>query len=241
MKFMGIVTSGRLVFPAASTMKDTYEGQLGPFNLNDPVWRRADNPLGRPLTPEVRRHIKEMPRFTFLSCWHRSDVESAAMWDLYTSEGKGIAIACRWGELIDVLHPDIPVSGMTVVYKDYNQMPVPEHHVRLIYGYKRSSFRHEEEVRLVVQDESIAPPSKRLPRMGIFPLGIGYLAPPPIPEQFRPRPGGVLSAPLDLHRIDMQVKVSPDADAWWVDVIRNLLDRHDLRWPVSQSTLYTLS
>lgn len=223
-------------------MRDPFEGQIGSFNRNDPDWRNPNNIHARQLTPDVEEQIREMRKCTFLSCWHESDVESAAMWDLYASDGKGIAISCSWGDLIGAIHPDIPVEGMSVIYKDYDKMPVPENNVRTIYGYKRSSFRHEEEVRLVVQDGTVSSSDAAQPMtLGRSVLGTGYLAGEPIPDPYRPAEGGVMSVPLDLAAIRVDVKVSPDADDWWIDPIIQVTRQCGLDWSVSQSMLYKLA
>ena len=36
--------------------------------------------------------MKSLIRFTLINCWHEHDVESEAMWRLYSSSGDGVAV-----------------------------------------------------------------------------------------------------------------------------------------------------
>jgi len=94
-----------------------------------------------------------------LSCWHASDVESAALWELYLPRGLGVAIQTTPSRVRDAakaIGRDIEV--LPVSYVDYGTTAVPGDRTSLL-GHKRLEFQHEREVRFVLaltSDESEA-------------------------------------------------------------------------------------
>jgi hypothetical protein len=75
-----------LYFPSARQFEDPFEGATAVQPHDRPVDARYD-----PLEGEEGA-FEELRRLTEISSWHRADYESDAMWKLYASERKGVAI-----------------------------------------------------------------------------------------------------------------------------------------------------
>ena len=97
--------------------------------------------------------FKILGTFT-VNCWHQNNHESEAMWQLYSDNKKGVAIQSTIGSLIDCITSEKASSIILteVQYLDlYSQTPFLSgfNGVKLIPAFKRLSFKHEHEVRLM--------------------------------------------------------------------------------------------
>lgn len=85
-RFLELLQSSQLYFSSARQFDDRFEGAvavLPPGFRIDPryVERGGDE-----------RAFEELRRLTKVSCWHRASYESDAMWQLYASSRKGVAV-----------------------------------------------------------------------------------------------------------------------------------------------------
>lgn len=95
-----------------------------------------------------------------VNCWHYNQLESEAMWKLYSESGKGIAIKTSIESLkdsIESVEQDILVQVGRVKYLDfYDKNLTPKECVtdgHLSPLLKRASFSHENEIRLFTVPE----------------------------------------------------------------------------------------
>lgn len=96
--------------------------------------------------------IQEFKEWSFINCWHLNKVESAAMWELYSSKNAGIAIKTTIGKLKNSLKEDskrLHIGKVNYVdnYIDDLEYSLPQDSNRLtMLGpvfKKRKSFLHE--------------------------------------------------------------------------------------------------
>jgi hypothetical protein len=111
--------------------------------------------------------VKSLQPMYVVNCWHRNDVESVAMWTLYTKGMDGVAIQSTVGRLKTCLsHERRSVYIARVKYGH----AVPEDglispHALMPIITKRRSFEHESEVRLVLDRySSVRPAADELSR-----------------------------------------------------------------------------
>lgn len=233
-KYLDMVTTGSLVMPNATFMRDPYEGQVGPFNQQLAIPTEL---IQDPESAEQARRVLAQARldlqsYTYLSCWHAAEHESAGMWSLYADEDKGVAVVTTWGRLKETLSTDLNLFGGAVSYLDYETEPLPEDNGLSIYCYKRISFRHEQEVRLVAQNY-------------LGPMVDHGLEHPFEPGNEHPsfedaRRTGVVRVPVELESLIGGVRVSPAAQAWFARMVMEVTTRCGGEWPVVQSDLYQL-
>jgi hypothetical protein len=209
-RFISLLDSKSLFFTQASKMADKWEGAYGegPFAVG--TFQRYVQDTG------VRHAM-------FLNCWHLSEYESAAMWDIYQREGRGVAIRSTWGELKASLRTREPIAGGKVTYVDYVGLTVSGTNVFDPFRYKRKSFEHEREVRLVYWGDDLVPGRSGTPG-------------PPIPRRSSDYPPGV-PMKVDLPSLIGKVFLAPDADAWLKPLIKRVLSKYRLEVDVVQSDL----
>lgn len=146
-----------------------------------------------------------------VSCWHKSDIESDALWRLYTSMKQGVAIKTTWEKLQAVVDGHAYLASVTYIdfIKDHAQIHIPSD----VFEYKRTAYIHENEVRAI---------ATRYPKTGIengMPANSK-----PIPGEEIPESG--LLVEFNLSDLIDKIVVSPYSDSWFVDVVKGLSDNY---------------
>lgn len=85
-----------------------------------------------------------------ISCWHKNEVESEAMWKLYSASGHGIAIESTESQLRDSILDKENLVISDVRYVDFENDPIEKGHEHYGLFLKRKSFEHEKELRATV-------------------------------------------------------------------------------------------
>lgn len=154
-------------------------------------------------------------RCVVVNCWHMNDYESAAMWKIYTSQRKGVAIQSSFSRLVKCFEKNEKdeVYIGKVKYIDYNKETFPIDNFFYPYVYKRKSFEYEQELRTAILK---------------FPL-----------DQHN-QPYGALRGRYvntDVDTLIENVYISPDAEASLADKVRSTLEDHELEKEVKMSDL----
>lgn len=140
-----------LHFPSARQFEDQFEGAVAVLAHDFPSDPRyPDFGFGD-------KAFEELRRLTKISCWHRSDYESAAMWKLYAAEGKGIAVRTTPRRLEAALRPfrlapeyseEEPYWGI-VRYRDLHTERLRASMEQRFF-YKHRAFESEREFRVII-------------------------------------------------------------------------------------------
>ena len=228
-KFLGIIQSRTLYFARADQFEDPFEGARGNTGDEDLYVETLANtireqiPDQQTLSDETllenaktvirswntsglgTRHMYQ----TFISCWHRNEVESDAMWRLYTKDlSQGVAIQSTCGRLRDAFLKEYmggPITIAPVEYIDYNPpLGVSDNPC----WFKKNAFRHENEVRAVILFDF---------KQEDAPIG--------------------LSQPINPAVLIENLYVSPTAAQWFVDLVKDLVGRYGYSFNVVQSKL----
>ncbi len=155
-----------------------------------------------------------------MHCWHLAEAESAAMWEIYQREGRGVAVRSTWGRLTGSLATDRLVFGGKVRYIDYTKELIPEGNVFDAFMHKRDSYAHEREARLVMLTGQ--------------PVGEGNDEADS--RRMEPEPS-VVPVPVDLSMLVERVYVAPDAPAWIRESVEDLTRTYGFDFEVRQSDL----
>lgn len=94
--------------------------------------------------------IEESRLYKGVSCWHKSEHESEAMWKLYTNTGQGIAIESTIKQLEYSIISDREIFFENVIYVAEDEQKNTEHLKYEMLKFKRKSFEHEKEFRAIV-------------------------------------------------------------------------------------------
>lgn len=151
-KYLSLLHSNALFFSQTKNLEDPYEGSL------------TLGPAGDFPGSDLDKYLRETqvyeygPRsYTFVSCWHFNEIESAAMWQLYGYRNQGIAVRSS----IDRLCQSMDISSVkgqiyvgSIVYGKVDNEPLAGDPAgrseTMDIFHKRPSFSHENEFRVVV-------------------------------------------------------------------------------------------
>jgi hypothetical protein len=220
-KFVSLLEEGKLYFSRADRLGDPLEGSFPQQNLQErPHWygelvkKYEDNGLSVRF-PHVQAPLPFLDalsflrrwfcQWTYVNCWHASEDESAAMWQLYAGRDHGIAIQSTYGRLRACLPQDVPAGH--VQYVDYLSATttIPEGNLLWPFVHKRKSFSHEQEIRAVIQS---------------YPLENGSIA------VGKCNSGEGVRVPV--NGLDALIEKIYVAHASFADVVKGVVDRYGL-------------
>ena len=233
-KFVALLHQKELVLSPVYMFDDPYEGAGGKEKniekftkaLIDYTWDKVSADLkGLKVTNEdLQQYMTEYIKaasamgksnryYTFVNCWHENEVESEAMWKLYTaSQPDGIAIQTTYGALKEAINDSEVMIGR-VTYANYETAFLPGDSY---FWYKRKSFEHEREVRIMIE----ATDEQRKEFADIYKE-----------KTF------ALTLPVDLEVLIKNVYVSPYASGWVKDVVEEELKSCHLEKSVMTSKM----
>ena len=230
-KFVSLLHRQALFFSRADLLGDAFEGSLStPTQMARQAWLATASPLDAKAVALMGQFTKWVREWTFVSCWHMNEHESAAMWKLYSHSNEAVAIQSTYATLVDCLPDKRSTYAGVVKYADYESEFIPSDDSFSPVMHKRRSFEHERELRIVWQDLPIrehAPPRPR-PREDI---ASGFI---PVGEANREAGRYV---PVDMQKLIRRVLVAPTSPPWFHEVVQSVARRFDLATDVSQSSL----
>ncbi|WP_053485635.1 DUF2971 domain-containing protein [Lysinibacillus sp. FJAT-14745] len=214
-KFLSLIDSQVLYLSKPQYFRDPFEGAFSERDLihllGEPPTYIPDILMDyNPQREELIKKNKTLLQYVGVSCWHMNDVESAAMWDLYLSSSEGLAIKTTIDSLYDSVQPHKNVYIGKVQYIDYNKDMASKNIFETLF-YKRKSFEHEHEVRLIALEDDENPSFDKA--------------------------GVELS--VDLNRLIEEIYIHPNAPKWFFKAVEGLLLTYEIKKPLKQSTLYT--
>ena len=150
-RFLELLQSSHLYFASARQFADPFEGAV------------AVLPAGFPIDPRYaeiehdERAFEELRRLTKVSCWHRANYESDAMWQLYAGERKGVAIRTTPSRISAAAKPFRlkPEYGHEELWAgNVNYVDLLKERLRINmlerFWYKHMAFSWENEFRLAI-------------------------------------------------------------------------------------------
>lgn len=231
-KLVSLLANQSIYLRRSDEFKDVFEGVLfgyGVENAREDIEamfseagcseRFIQNQLEKAeeVANDVIERAERNRKNVFINCWHLNEYESAAMWDLYLKSNEGIAIQTTFDKIkrsLNVCKEEVFIGK--VKYIDHTK------HKNLIESYlepfftKRISFKHEQEVRLVY---ALTPHHEEYVEN---PVEIGK------------------NIQVNLADLIERVYVSPDADPWFVDIVKVVLGKFNINVEVIHSDLYKI-
>jgi hypothetical protein len=152
--FISLISQRALHFSLVKDFEDSWEGALPAALKLDATGMGGEMHKFYDFVESSTTHSIDNYR---VNCWHRNDVESVAMWKLYTRGMDGVSIQTTVGGLKASLQSeDSSIIIGQVKYVDHANLAAfggdPPPGVAAIF-VKRRSFEHENEVRLAIDDE----------------------------------------------------------------------------------------
>jgi len=233
-KYLALLTSNGLWFSRGDLLGDPFEGSTTEAARKELHGRvaRAWGEEGADITSTLLSGLHEgMVRWVYVSCWHQSDWESAAMWQLYKA-GHGLALRTTAGRLSESLNGPQRIVIGPVTYTDYRDGFVPTGHMALPFLHKRRSYEYENEVRAIIVDPPPFlhdPPEVQTTRLPDIQRGLErkFAAGGP--------PGHLVR--VNLMSLVEEVRIDPHAPGWFAEVVREATKRLGFDFVVNQSDL----
>lgn len=207
-KFVSLLDLKALHFARADLFEDPFEGSISRANvkLRPEIYKGLDIPAN--FFEQISKVRENIRKNTFISCWHMNEYESAAMWKLYASSNEAISIQSTFQLLHSCLPPNTYVG--TVHYIDYNNDLIPENNFFYPFVYKRKSFSHEREVRVIL-------PSIPFPNLN----DIASLPGKPVGDA-----GRIVSVNLD--ELIENVYIAPTSPTWFEGLVKSVMRKYEL-------------
>lgn len=202
-KFLSLLNDKQLFFLRSDLFFDTKEGKLSSMDKRLYNYYNASSIADR----SERGGLG----CCYINCWVMSDVELYLMWNTYSSLKEGIAVKSTIGNLINALDPketkDIIISD--VKYIDYETEYTFDKtggiaNALAPYFCKRKFFSQEQELRLVHYD-----PYMRFSH-NVYNMKFA----------------------VSLEKLIDEVWIAPEAEDWYVDLIKKELTLHGIGNPV---------
>lgn len=214
-KFTSLLQRSALHFARADALGDPFEGARSRMNreLRPALY---DDAIPAESLRAFDQFSKELRSSTFISCWHESDHESAALWNQYAPDSKGIAVQTTCGKLQKSFDQEDSIFIGRLHYVDFDSTFIPENNALAPYTYKRREFSHEHEVRAVAQH---------------YPADFSE------PSAGRASSSNGLYYRVSPSVLFEQVVVAPYADEWFVDLVRSIAEPHSVDGLVKPSSM----
>lgn len=269
-KFIALL-SGKLYFPRVDFLGDKFEATYAPWqydwqnellqemegvDVNDPSYEEALSYMARyqgnrSYQTEIsfRRIVSLVARAGYVSCWHRNDSESAAMWGLYLSAKEGVAIRVDENVLREQVQTSHPSANFVPVrYLETERFPVKAVDPLELLSIKRHSFRHEDEFRVILTHDFPVPSLYGSPTecsaMRDFIRSCQFESPLEIISdselELRSRPASCSageSVTIDPQMLIREIVVSPESPGHFEDIVKLLCLKFGVQVPVKKSIL----
>lgn len=213
-RLIAILGQQALFFPRLDRLGDPHEGAITrPF-------KEHLEAAGQNTAEKFAAWRKKIRMASFVSCWHRGQFESEAMWRLYCGR-QGVAVQTTYAKLrSSVQRWNNPSLGIGLVsYRDYDAEELPSLNVYVPVMSKRLAFSHEQEVRILWSMVGC----KNYPAENtVWDTG---------PEG-KPEPIGML-LPWNPEDFVEKIYINPYADSWYGDVIKTTVEKFSPRLAVN--------
>lgn len=217
-KFVSLVSSTGLFFCRSDLFQDPFEGSYSKANisLRPEVYKVMPEDQRESVMNVMSSLSRRVREWTYISCWHANEYESAAMWDLYAKTNEAVAIETSYDKLRNVL-PERVFLGC-VRYIDYNTDWLPEGNSFYPFMHKRKSFEHEREVRALIQDIDATIDNLEAGKAN---NSTGQLV------------------PIEVNDLISAIHVAPASPSWLVDLVAEVASKYEISADVRRSDLYS--
>ena len=233
-KYVDLLERKKQYFVSGSKLMeiDPYEGhfQKTPFLYPE----RVDDFTKKLFENKDKIDRTEVPKSLFVNCWHINEIESDAMWKIYSTVDMGIAIQTTYKKLKKSFHEhNQGVTIRKVKYVDNKKKNITVSWTPHRFSNKGISFSHENELRIFV--EGIDNATKYVTSEDGKYYGCDI-----IPQEKRTpidRDDNGIYVKVDLNDFIEKIYVSPLSEKWFFDLIKTITKKYDLTQIVEKSDL----
>lgn len=246
-QLLSILEKDKLRFTRTDEFPDPYEGTLPEKVLEEIDFHSLESGLPNKVLKDEEadfifrggyNSIETFQNTFFHNCWNFKSYESKPMWDSKSKDGEGVAIKTTVEDLIgcfEVFDKDYVFVGL-VEYGDYNNFYqkfrdiIDTEDWKSVHFHKPIEFEEENELRAMV---SLLPTPEATP----FDDSSKYNVGEEVSLDWSKQPSGV-DIPINKNRLIQEVRLSPYADDWQKQIIKDTLETHEVDAPVSKSEIF---
>lgn len=170
-------------------------------------------------------NFRERKKKVAISCWHLNESESAAMWEVYSRAGQGIAVSTTLEKLEKLAKPcGFEMEMFKVDYIDFDKTYDKDYisHELLPFKIKRKEFEYEHEFRIMLYKKNEEFNKVKEQKSGDNSLNNSG-SPDSVSElDFLPEEG--ISISINTCELIDEMIASPDMKEYEVAEIQNILD-----------------
>lgn len=216
-KLFALLEYSNLLMVRSDKFTDKHEGSIASFNLSERSKTYENYDSLSILFKQTDQLSNTMRPYVYLNCWHVNDLESAAMWDLYSSKSGGIAIQSTFNRLIKSLVDKRDLTVGLVKYIDYNTEWMPEGNIYYPFFHKRKSFMHEQELRILANEDP-------------YEVGKGNVAKVDLG----------ITIKVNLLELIENIYIHPNTPEWQFETIKLVLRKYKFLPTAIKSDLYSI-
>ena len=209
-KYVSLLESRSLFFSRSDLLNDPYEGAMSHANAKLRSVTDFYKDIPQNFFDQLSQHAFWLRNWTYVSCWHMNEHESAAMWKLYAKTNEAITIQSTFKRLHDCLPENCHVGK--VHYIDYDKDWLPDNNALYPFVHKRKSFEHEREIRAVISE------------WGNY-------------NQRESNPSSGKQITINLENLVEKVYVAPTSQVWFAELVENITKKYDFKVAVTTSSL----
>lgn len=207
-KLLDLLHTRSLYFRRADGFSDRLEGALFPS-----FRRSLDEAFAQKAVPHGADYFYRRARVgSYVSCWTIGARDNMALWQLYGGVKTSIAVTTTVDRLIKCAFAWNRSTHLhKVKYVDHRRVRnyIMGHYTDVLQ-YKSDAYKYERELRVVVPQQD---------------------------DGWEQNPIGIWLALPSVDSLVRSVVVAPEADPSFLDAVRELCKRYDLKAPVRRSTL----
>jgi hypothetical protein len=213
-KFLALLRTQAVFLCRADLFEDVFEGAFTEGSL-----REHAEEWGTELPEDLVTLARWVPCRSYVSCWHASEVESAALWKIYAASEGALAVRSTVGALQQVFPATLKSQDNLILNQDLRRVQYIDYRtehpdINDLAGplcYKRRAFAFEQEVR-VIRQELPTGPAKDRPNGRVIVMG------PPPDETGR-------EVPVDLETLIGAIYLAPSSPPWLLPTLRETMRR----------------
>ncbi len=164
-KYISLLQRNSLFFCRLDELEDKFEGISPKLNFTKRVeWykhrrdvvkdfdsAKTDEDIELQVKAESDYELSTRPNVC-INCWNRYDVESAALWKIYTENGKGVMIKSTISKLHQALNSSSEALWISEIdYITRNEDLIPDYNAIFPVIHKSKAYQYETEVRLIYE------------------------------------------------------------------------------------------
>lgn len=223
-KFLSLISNESLYFVNALRLNDEFEGSLSQHeikeledNYRSTIGYIQDESRIEEYVEENREVRKKEKEDYVINCWHMNESESAAMWKLYSTSKRSIAIKSSINRLMNSLsNIDFEIHLGKVRYIDFKKDKQTIKYPVYRFIYKRHSFDYEKEFRAIFRRMDMNAEYSQMYRND-FIKGINI--------------------PIDPNILINGIYISPKSQDWFLKLVREIKSKYGISARVRRTEL----